>query len=320
MFMWNSKIQRFLQIIATLGLILFVCYSAGFFSESGRSRFTNVLASVDWLIISISILVSFIQNLVSVLKWQLVVVAKELKGSFFRLFKYLYIGRLYNMILPSSMGGDVVRIYRLGKFNGNMELAAASVFVERFVGMLILLFLSAVSLSFLLGVNNELFLAGFAFVFIVTLLLGWGAVDSRFVELLKYSSEKIRVKFIRKVVDKFENFQASIRKVGRNKIFLAKLFSYSLIFYVLAVISVWVSALAFDRNVGLVDMIIAVPAIMLIMNLPVSIGGLGLMEASYTVAFELLGYSAELGLVTALLMRGKAIIDALVGGLLELKK
>ncbi|MFC1665950.1 lysylphosphatidylglycerol synthase domain-containing protein, partial [Pseudomonadota bacterium] len=78
--------------------------------------------------------------------------------------------------------------------------------------------------------------------------------------------------------------------------------------------------LAFDRNVSLVDMIIAVPAIMLIMNLPVSIGGLGLMEASYTVAFELLGYSAELGLVTALLMRGKAIIDALVGGVLELRK
>jgi hypothetical protein len=57
---------------------------------------------------------------------------------------------------------------------------------------------------------------------------------------------------------------------------------------------------------------------MLIMNLPVSIGGLGLMEASYTVAFEILGYSAELGLITALLMRGKALLDALVGGVIEL--
>ena len=55
------------------------------------------------------------------------------------------------------------------------------------------------------------------------------------------------------------------------------------------------------------------------MNLPVSIGGLGLMEASYTVSFELLGYSAELGLITALVMRAKAVLDGLIGGLFELK-
>ena len=65
-------------------------------------------------------------------------------------------------------------------------------------------------------------------------------------------------------------------------------------------------------------MIIAVPIIMLVMNLPVSIGGLGLMEASYTVGFELLGYSAELGLTTALIMRAKTLIDALIGGVFEL--
>jgi uncharacterized protein (TIRG00374 family) len=318
--MRNPKIQRLVQILVTLGLILFVCYSAGFFSESGRSRFANIFSTVSWLIVGASVLVSFIQNLVSVRKWQLVVLAKELNGSFFRLFKYLYIGRLYNMILPSSMGGDVVRVYRLGKYNNNMELAAASVFVERFVGMLILLLLSAISLSFLLGVNDELFIAGFVFVLIVTLALGWAAVDPRFVELLKYLAAKVHITLIQKVADKFENFQVSIRKAGRNRVFLGRLFAYSIVFYILAILSVWVSALAFDRHVNLVDMIIAVPAIMLIMNLPVSIGGLGLMEASYTVAFELLGYSAELGLATALIMRGKAIIDALLGGLLELKK
>ena len=42
----------------------------------------------------------------------------------------LFVSRLYNLILPSSMGGDVVRIYRLGKLNSNMEVAAASVIHE----------------------------------------------------------------------------------------------------------------------------------------------------------------------------------------------
>ena len=88
----------------------------------------------------------------------------------------------------------------------------------------------------------------------------------------------------------------------------------SLLFYALAVINVWVSALAFDSEVSLAAMIAAVPVILLIMNLPVSIGGIGLMEFAYTFTFELIGYSSALGFSTALLMRLKTFIDAGIGG------
>ncbi len=302
----------------TVGLILYVCYSAGFFSPSGRAEFASILSRVDWVIVGISIIVTFLQNLVSVWKWKLVVVAKRLQGGFLLLLNYLYVSRLYNLILPSSMGGDVIRIYRLGRLNSNMELSAASVFVERFVGMLVLLALSCISLGFMLEGGGQLFVLSFGFVLIVTVTFGWAAIDARFVRILNILVNKTRSGVLIKVSEKFENFQKSIRQVSKNKGFLVKLFSYSILFYVFAIVSVWISALAFDLSVSFVDMVIAVPFIMLIMNLPVSIGGLGLMEASYTIAFGLLGYSAELGLITALLMRGKALLDALIGGMIEL--
>lgn len=235
------------------------------------------------------------------------------------LLQYLYISRLYNLILPSSMGGDVIRIYRLGKVNKSIERAAASVFVERFVGMLVLLVLAAISFAFMTQGDIRLFILSFAFVLIVTFGLGWAATDKRFVRILEYFSKRTNITFVHKVANKFEEFQNSIREVRKDKSFLFRLFAYSVVFYILAIVSVWVSALAFEQGVTFVDMVIAVPVIMLIMNLPVSIGGLGLMEASYTIAFELLGYSAELGLITALLMRAKAVMDGLIGGLFELK-
>jgi len=314
------KFKRLFQIVVTVGLIVFVCYSAGFFSPSGRKQFADVLTRVDWVLVGLSIIVTLLQNMVSVLKWQLVVVAKRLHGGFMLLLNYLYVSRLYNLILPTSMGGDVIRIYRLGKLNSNMELSAASVFVERFVGMLVLLVLSCISLVFMVHGGGRLFVLSFSFVLIVTLALGWAAVDPRFVGVLERLAGKSNSVFLHKVSSKFDAFQSSIRQVGKNKVFLSKLFAYSILFYIFAIISVWVSALAFDQSVALVDMIIAVPFIMLIMNLPVSIGGLGLMEASYTVAFQLLGYSAELGLITALLMRGKAVLDGLIGGVFELSR
>ena len=313
------NLKRFLQIVITIALIAYVCYSAGFFSEAGRNQFADTLKDVNWTFIWLSLLVTLIQNLISIRKWQIVVLAKKLSGGFMLLLQYLYISRLYNLILPSSMGGDVIRIYRLGKVNKSMERAAASVFVERFVGMLVLLVLAAISFAFMTQGDVRLFILSFGFVLIVTFGLGWAATDKRFVRILEYFSKKTNITFVHKVANKFEEFQNSIREVRKDSSFLFRLFAYSVLFYIFAIASVWVSALAFDQGVTLVDMVIAVPVIMLIMNLPVSIGGLGLMEASYTIAFELLGYSAELGLITALLMRAKALLDGLIGGLLELK-
>lgn len=313
------NLKRLLQVVITIALIIYVCYSAGFFSETGRKQFTTILKDVNWTFIWLSLLVSFIQNLISIRKWQIVVVAKKLRGGFMLLLQYLYISRLYNLILPSSMGGDVIRIYRLGKLNNTIERAAASVFVERFVGMLVLLVLAAISFAFMTQGDLRLFVLSFAFVLLVTFSLGWAATDKRFVRVLEYFSMKTNITFVHKVASKFEEFQNSIREVRKDRSFLFRLFGYSVVFYIFAIISVWVSALAFDQGVTFIDMVIAVPVIMLIMNLPVSIGGLGLMEASYTIAFELLGYSAELGLITALLMRAKAVMDGLIGGLFELK-
>lgn len=316
--MWNSRIGRIARATGTLCLILFVCYQAGFFTEQGLERFSGLWRSVDWALVALSILITFVQNWISALKWRVVVMAKRLRGSIFQLLEYIYVGRLYNLILPTSMGGDVVRVYRLGKINANMERAAASVFVDRFTGMVLLLVLAGVVVAISFQASGKLFILSLLFVFAVAFVLGWGAVDHRFARMLERLSEKVDNKLFKKIVEKFHAFQISIRDLRGNKQFFTGVLIYSVLFYCFAVINVWTSALAFDWNVKLMDMIVAVPIIMLVMNLPVSIGGLGLMEASYTVGFELLGYSAELGLTTALLMRAKTIIDAFVGGAFEL--
>ena len=78
------------------------------------------------------------------------------------------------------------------------------------------------------------------------------------------------------------------------------------------------SALVFADAVPLRDVSIAVPTIMVVMNLPISIGGIGLMELAYTQGFEAIRLGTVLGLSTALLMRAKTILDAVIGGGLHL--
>ena len=64
-------------------------------------------------------------------------------------------------------------------------------------------------------------------------------------------------------------------------------------------------------------MLVATPIIMLIMNIPLSVGNIGLMEFAYAEVFTLMGYSPALGLSVAILMRIKSLVDGAMGGLLH---
>ncbi|MBT59020.1 MAG: hypothetical protein CL393_05775 [Acidiferrobacteraceae bacterium] len=315
---FKFSFSRLTRFIVSLLLLTFVFYKTGLFSSAGRENLARMIMDLNWTILVISFFIAFIQNLVSAARWRIITKAKQLNGSFISLLKFIYIGRLFNLILPSSMGGDVMRILKLGKINSSSEIAAASVFVERFTGMFVLLLLSGISIISSLQFSGKLYVFSFFFTFAAMFMLGWLAIDSRSIMFFdKWSNKKHRI-ILERISSKLNSFQHSIKKIATNKLILTKIVASSIPFYVLAILNVWTSGLAFDSSIHLFDMIIAVPLIMLVMNLPVSIGGLGLMEASYTFSFDLLNYSAELGLTTALIMRAKTILDAVIGGIINL--
>ena len=90
----------------------------------------------------------------------------------------------------------------------------------------------------------------------------------------------------------------------------------SLLFYFVAICNVWVGALAFDSSVSFISMVVAVPILMFIMNLPFSIGGIGLMEFAYSFTLSLFGVNPAVAISTALLMRFKTFISAGMGSML----
>ncbi len=234
----------------------------------------------------------------------------------YRLFSYYLIGKFFNLILPTSMGGDIVRIHVLGVYTGRKADAVASVFVERFCGMITLIGISIAAVLVNLKIFNIPIITISLSVFtVIILFIGWIIIDQR---PLKIVQKKLgnKVPMLVKYFSKLKNIQKAVLDYKKNRSALLIAVLNSLIFYFLAVVNVWFNALAFDINVNFLSMLVAVPVILLIMNLPISIGGIGLMELAYTLTLELVGYSAALGLSVALLMRAKTFVDAGIGGLL----
>ena len=313
----NKQIIKLLQIIASIGLLALVAHQVGLFSLAGREAFLEVLkgARMEWLLISV--LVGVLINMSSAFKWYMLARARHLAAGYWRLFSYYLIGQFYNLILPTSVGGDVVRSYELGKYTGRQADALASVFVERYTGVLVLLLISGLAVISQLAVFNVTFVIGSLAAFTLGLgFIAWMIFDQRLYQRVRSICIRL-VPVTHAVFQKLDKLLASIDVYKNDKSALLWAFVNSLLFYFIAVVNVYVTALVFQVEVSFIDMLIATPIIMLIMNIPLSVGNLGLMEFAYINVFQLLGYSPTLGLSVAILMRLKSLFDGVMGGVLH---
>jgi uncharacterized protein (TIRG00374 family) len=314
----RKRIFFWCKFLASFALIGFVVWKTGLTTESGRARFLLMLQGINPVYLFLSLLCGVVLTIISSWRWRILLHSKGIDISLFRLISFYFIGRFFNLFLPTSMGGDVVRIVSVATHSGEKEEALASVFVERLVGMITLLAVSICALFF--GLRNydlPVITASLFFVAGLSVLILWLVFDKR---LLARISVFLGNRFhpALGVLGKITRVQGVIRDYKDNPLVMVKVFGVSCLFYFMAIVNVWVSARAFVPDVAFSSMLLAVPAIMLVMNLPVSIGGLGLMEASYTLIFPLFGYTPALALSVALLMRFKTLVYGGVGAILHL--
>jgi uncharacterized protein (TIRG00374 family) len=306
-------IGKTLQILVTAALLLFVFSQAGLFSPEGRRQLAALLVGASAWYLALSVIIEFVITYSCTLKWWLLLRSRGTFVSLLRLYAYYLIGLLYNLLLPTSMGGDVVRIYELRRHTGKGAEAVASVFVDRFTGMVTLaLFSLAAVLINLRKFNLPLITYSLLFLAAGILVAGWLVLDSRPLHVL----DRLLRRFVPSLAPHtaaLHKIQLSVHHYRRDRGALAMAFGNSLVFYLLAVVNVWLAARVFSDEMTLSAAFVATPIIMLLMNLPVSVGGIGLMEFSYTFTFELLGLGSALGLAVALLMRVKSLMNAALG-------
>ena len=93
-----------------------------------------------WLAAAILILIA--QLALGALRWQRIVLHGEAPDAppftIARALRYGFIAGFFNQTLPSTVGGDAVRIWLLGRDQGGWQVATYSVLIDRMVGVLVL--------------------------------------------------------------------------------------------------------------------------------------------------------------------------------------
>jgi len=311
-----KNLGKIFKAAIAIVLFLWVFRAAGLTSVNGFKAFIKPLMNANLIYLTIALLFIPIMDFVSTLKWFFLSKAKHVNISYYRLFYFYVIGRFFNLILPSSIGGDLIRIHLQGRQSKNMPDAAAIVLTERVTGLLTLMFLAAISSIFAARFidNNFLILLLLVSAIVLFVVICFVLNDNLF-DLIFKLADRFHSAGINRIFDRIKKMRNSVKELSKDKRAIFFAFVNSIFFYAVAVLNAWFSILVFDESITLITMVFSIPIIMFLMNIPLSIGNLGVMEFSYTAVLTVFGVPAGVALSLSLFMRIKTFIAAGFGGI-----
>jgi uncharacterized membrane protein YbhN (UPF0104 family) len=247
----------------------------------------------------------------SALRWQKVLEALGLRAGLRRLLSHYLAGQFVSNVLPTTIGGDVLRVSRLSRETGESPGTFASVVLERLTGWLVLPVITLV--GFL--VNPGLTHLGTATR--VALGLAFATLIGLILLLLAVANERIGGRFAS--TEGWRRFAGAVhlglgrlrRHPGAALNVLAVGFAYQLVLVLAAVAAAQALGL---RAAGLTALLAFFPAVAIAQVLPIGISGLGVREGAFVLFLTPLGVATEqaiaLGLLLYLLNLGVSLLGA----------
>jgi len=268
------------------------------------SRFN--LASLGW--IGMAIAMTFLQIFVGVLRWREISAECGAPLATRQAMRFNLIGTFFNQTLPSSIGGDAVRLWLVARGGAGWRAATFSIFVDRAIGLIALAVIIVASLPWsyrLIGDANgrsALLFVDFAALaggagFLILGRLPWPWLNRWWGTHHLHACSVIANRVI------------FSRKHGPAIAVL------SVLVHVLAVVIAWCVVQSIAAQVAFGQIFQLVPPVMLITMLPISIAGWGVREATMGLAFGYAGLMTNEGINISLLYGAVSFIVGGFGGL-----
>ncbi|HVL28507.1 MAG TPA: lysylphosphatidylglycerol synthase transmembrane domain-containing protein [Acidimicrobiales bacterium] len=264
-------------------------------------------AAVPWLLAGL--VVWLVAIVLATIRWQRVVTALELPAELPPLLSHSFAGMFVANFLPSTIGGDVLRVSRLTATNGQGPASFASVVLERLTGFLVLpmitltaLFLhpdllqlgNASRIALLLSVGTLVALAG------ILLLAGNARLGRRLADNQSW------LRFVGAVHLGFD-------RIRHHPGAVAGVILTAVAYQLTIVLAAWMATQALDINVGWEAVMAFIPVVAMAQVLPISVNGLGLREGALVLLLSPLGVATGQAVALGLLLYGMNLVISLLG-------
>jgi len=301
--MTKNQILVILKVIVSGGLIWFLLSSIDIGAAKDR------ILGADNVMILCAGFVLLLQMGVGGARWWAVMRAIETPLPLFELTKLFWIGGFFSQALPSSVGGDPIRIYMAYKDGLPLSKAINGVMLERVVTIIgLTILVIAVQPWFVPKLNAETQMLTLT----VLAMLGAGTIFGVIVLLYLDRLPEALSKF--RIVRGMNALAADSRLLflRLKGAVLASIFG--ILTHVNISLCVFFLAMSIGVDVTWLDCMVLMPLVILVTTLPISIAGWGVREGAMVTAFALVGVPGEGALVLSLMLGILGIVMMIPGG------
>jgi glycosyltransferase 2 family protein len=239
-------------------------------------------------------------------RWHLIMRAMNVELDQRSVQSLMFIGTFFSQVLPTSVGGDFIRIWHVWRTGARRQDAVISVVAERLNGLIALVFMIAIGIG-LMGeqITNSLLRNTLLAMLPLSLagLIFLGALD------------RLPVFFRRWTFNKLDGLAAVMRKVFLAWPLAAQLFGISLLGHFLSSLGLFALAQGLGASLSLWQCLGLLPAVILITLVPLSFAGWGIREGAMVVMLGYAGVSPVMALSLSVLL-GVGLLAASLPGLL----
>lgn len=244
--------------------------------------------------------------LVSCIRWRILLAGLGCSVPLGTLVSSYLVGSFFNSFLPTTVGGDVVRVVDTSRYTSAAN-AAASVLVERATGIGALLVMAGGALLAVPSLAATAPAAGLAALLFSVLgalfvLLGWVVVRAGLAQR----------------IGRLGKLLMAVAMYGQSKRELIVASLLGVVLQVNVALHYYLLSAVFHQNVPPWAFLFITPVLTVVLMLPVSINGVGLREAAFVQLMKPFGVSTASAVAISVTSYLLITLCALVGGVVYL--
>lgn len=271
-------------------------------------KLPSLLHQFDWRTVAAAALCVCVQFPASTWKWSAALQICGVRLDFMFLLRGYCIGHFIGQFLPTTIGGDAYRAYRVMPHVSRRSRAITSIVLERVVGLAVLLFLGAVAAVFLF--EESALARGYLGLFSIGSVVGLALLFAVYAGKLKFITNRLRH------LAWFQALEQDYREICRAKLAWIPLIAMSFVFHITAIVIIGLLLLGAAANITMIDAALITAVTGVAGMLPITINGLGVADGSIALTAVALGADYEAALVAALLLRLLVLPFSLLCGLI----
>lgn len=297
----SSALDSRNRILRWAGTILALVLLVYLLSQQGWEEFFRAVGSIPLSTFVAVLGLVTLSRLAVVARWASLLISSGVQISLLRILKITFAGMFASNFLPTSVGGDIVRLAGTVTIDEKKRVYASSIVMDRLVGALGMAMLLPVGVATMISgpglpVLRD-WLQALPFAGGATSAAGDGSLTSRIRRWIMLGWDTVKL------------WLRAPRAIGIS-------LSFTLFHMLLKFTAIWILFRSLGEAIGLLELAGLWSFVYFITLFPVSINGLGVQEVSAGLVYSTLGGVGETSaLVVALLVRMAELLASTPGAI-----